>query len=134
MTDKNSWGGQFLSTLRFYENRHDYKLGNRYAFTAWYAQRWCSWISTSLRANAQWWSNIQGRDKRLNAAMVPTADPERRAGQRVDLLVGVNFYVRDSMLQGNRLAVEYGYPVHQRLDGPQLETDHVLTLGWQFAF
>jgi len=32
---------------------------------------------------------------------------------------------------GNRLAIEVGAPVYQDLDGPQLETDLVLVLGWQ---
>ena len=37
-------------------------------------------------------------------------------------------------LRGHRLALGPGAPVHQDLDGPQLETDWMATLGWQLAF
>ena len=31
----------------------------------------------------------------------------------------------------NRLAFEGGAPVYQDLNGPQLETDWIMTFGWQ---
>ena len=64
--------------------------------------------------------------------MVPTADPNLRGGTRVDVLVGVNFV--PPALNSLRLAVEAGVPVYQKLDGPQLETDLVFTLGAQYTF
>ncbi len=66
--------------------------------------------------------------------MVPTADPNRRGGERVDLLFGVNFYVPEGSLKGHRLAVRAGLPIYQSLDGPQLETDWQFTIGWQWVF
>ena len=36
-------------------------------------------------------------------------------------------------LDGLRIAAEAAVPVYQRLDGPQLETDLVLTVGAQYA-
>jgi hypothetical protein len=45
---------------------------------------------------------VRGADPDLNPAAVPTADPDRRAGWR--------------------------------LDGPQLQTDWRLVVGWQWAF
>jgi len=35
---------------------------------------------------------------------------------------------------GHRLAIEYALPLHRDLNGPQLETDSVVTIGWQKAF
>ena len=47
----------------------------------------------------------------------------------------MNFLVvREGPLAGTRFAVEGGVPVYQNLDGPQLETDWVLTAGFQYAF
>jgi hypothetical protein len=66
--------------------------------------------------------------------VVPTADPSRRGGDRVDVLVGVNLYARSGFIKGQRLAVEAGMPVYQSLDGPQLQTDFTLTVGWQYAW
>jgi hypothetical protein len=129
-----SWGAQSLATLRLGENTHDYKLGNRFHATGWLARRWTRALSTSVRLEWQVWKNIHGADPDLNPALVPTADPDRRAGSRVDLAFGLNWFFRSGVLRGHRLAVEYAVPVYQWLDGPQLEADWLVTVGWQRAF
>ena len=35
---------------------------------------------------------------------------------------------------GHRLAIEIGFPIHQDLNGTQMETDLRVMLGWQWAF
>ena len=66
--------------------------------------------------------------------MVPTARVDLRGGKRVDAVIGLNYLHSSGILKGNRLAVEFGLPIYQYLDGPQLETDYRLMAGWQFAF
>ena len=66
--------------------------------------------------------------------MVPTADPARRGGRRVNLGVGINLYGAGDTLSGHRLALEILVPVYQTLAGPQLETDWTVGVGWQKAF
>jgi hypothetical protein len=61
---------------------------------------------------------------------VPTADPDRRGGWRLDLWPGINFLTS----KGHRIAIEVGLPTAQWLYGPQLETDWRLVVGWQKAF
>jgi hypothetical protein len=133
-TEGWSWGSQLSGTFRLGRNSEGYALGNRGDATLWGARTWSRWISTSLRLDGQAWGNIDGKDDDLNPAMVPTADPERRAGERVDLLLGMNLYAREGPVKGHRLAVEFGVPLYQRLDGPQLEMDWLLTAGWQYAW
>jgi hypothetical protein len=65
--------------------------------------------------------------------MTPVADPNLRAGTRLDLLVGID-YRPSGKLSGNRFAIEGGVPVYQNLNGPQLETDYLINAGWQFSF
>lgn len=129
-----SWGAQALGTLRLDENGHEYQLGDRVDLTAWLAHPWADWLSTSLRLAWAYQANIDGADPRLNPAVVPTADPDRRASHRLDLLPGVNLVVPLGPLGEHRLAVEAGFPLYQWLDGPQLETDWQVTVGWQLAF
>jgi len=131
-----SWGSQASATLRVAENSKNYALGDRFDATAWGAWDWFNWISTSARADWQSWGNIDGANPALNPAMVPTADPDRQGGNRLDLLFGLNFYVPEgpTFVKGQRLAVEFGFPVYQDLDGPQLETDWVLWVGWQYGW
>lgn len=128
-----SWGTQALATVRTGENDNDYRLGNRYEGSTWLARVLSPSTSASLRLRYLHWRNIHGADPKLNPMMVPTADPDLRAGRRTDVLLGLNFNGKRGLLKGHRLALEVGVPVHQNLDGPQLETDVLYTLGWQHA-
>ena len=60
--------------------------------------------------------------------------PESAAGQRIDLLFGLNLFRSDGRLAGNRITLEGGLPVYQSLDGPQLETSWRIQVGWEFTF
>ena len=125
-----SYGAQGNVVLRLGDNDRDYSLGNRFGAEFWAAYLLQERVSISGRLDAQVWDHVDGADGVLNPMMVPTADPNRRGGKRVDGLVGANA----SVGKGHRLALEVGMPVYQSLDGPQLETDLLLTLGWQYSF
>lgn len=131
-----TWGGQVLGTVRLGENDRDYTLGNKIEATAWSAFKLNEWVSLSSRLNWTGLQNIDGADPALNPAMIPTADPDRRSVKRLDALFGLNFINQAGprLVKGHRLAVEMGFPLYQSLDGPQLETDFILTAGWQYAF
>ncbi len=129
-----SWGAQAMGTIRTYDNDNDYRLGNRTDLTAWAAISWDVALSTSLRVAWADWHNISGSDDRLNPALIPTADPDRRAGERLEVLPGLNLNLPLGPLGTHRLALEFAIPVFQRLDGPQLETDYRVVVGWQKAF
>ena len=129
-----SWGGQLGGTVRLGHNDNGYSLGDRYRATVWGARRWADWISTSLRVNGESIGNIDGADPLLVPAMVATADPGRRGGARVDLLAGINLAGTQGVLEGLRVFAEFGMPIYQNLDGPQLETDWVLNIGVQIRF
>lgn len=131
-----SWGGQVVGTVRLGENDNDYTLGDRINMTSWGAVNLKNWVSLSSRLNWDFWGDIDGADPRLNPDVVPTADPELRGGNRLDLLFGLNFINQagPEYIRGHRLAFEFGFPVYQDLDGPRLETDWVMTVGWQYGF
>lgn len=132
-TPNYSWGLQALGTHRIGTNKFGYSLGNNYNVTGWAARRWSNWISTSVRFNYGWWDDYSGRDARLNPMMVPTADPLRRGGQRLDVMGGLNFLFPEWKGIENRIAVEGGVPIYQDLAGPQLETDWVVWAGVQLV-
>ncbi|MGH0029878.1 MAG: transporter [Myxococcota bacterium] len=128
--DDWSWGAQAMGTIRTYQNSERYKLGDRVDLTAWLARPWTSWLSTSARVGWSWWGNIRGADPDLNPFAVPTADPDRRGGWRLEVAPGLNFLLPG----GHRIAIEAPLPATQWLYGPQLETDWRLVVGWQKAF
>ena len=133
VNDQWSWGAQGLYTLRTGTNDNGYKLGNKFDFSTWFARKVATSTSLSLRINLLDWQNIEGEDIKLNPIpTVPTKDPDLRGGTRLDTLIGINFV--PSTIRKLRLAAEVGMPVYQKLDGPQLETDLVFTLGAQYTF
>lgn len=129
-----AWAVDALVTIRLGENSRDYTLGNRYRLSGRIDRRWTDWLSSSVRIDGQMWENIDGADPDLDPTRVPTNDPDRRAGRRLDLLLGVNLYAPRGPLKGLRIAIEGGVPLYQSLDGPQLETDWLLTAGVQYIF
>ena len=132
--DSYSWGAQTIATLRLNENANDYTLGNRIMATTWYARPFAQRLSWSLRGIYEYWGDVDGEDKKLNPMMkmmVPTADPELRGGQRVDVAAGVNLILPGNMT--NRLALEVIKPVYQKLNGPQLKNDYSVVLAWQLS-
>ena len=128
-----SWGAQYMGVLRLGENDEDYTLGDEHNITGWAAYAWQPAISTSLRLAYTNVGNIDGQDAQI-IAPVQTADPDRQGKERLDLLLGVNMVGQKGGLRGHRFALEFGAPVYQDLDGPQLKTDWVLTAGYQYAF
>lgn len=127
------WGAQAKASIRLGENSEDYALGDRYEATAWFSYLFSNSVSTSLRIKGTTQDRIDGRDTRI-VGPVQTAQTDFQGGDRIDLLAGVNFLVTEGVFKGHRFALEAGAPIYQDLNGPQLETDLLITGGWQKVF
>lgn len=141
--EDHSWGAQVNGRLHLGNNSQGYRRGDRIEASAWYGHRFSESTSGSLRLAFADWDEVNDFDTDIpNGAppafpngFAPMAEPDNQGGQRVDLLLGFNYLgARDTALAGHRFAFEVGAPLQQKLDGPGLETDWVLTLGWQKAF
>ena len=128
------WGLQSIGTIRTGRNDQHYRLGDKLEVSGWLTHLWADWISTSVRINGKWWDDIHGADPRLNPNLVPTANPDIRAGSQVDFLMSIELYAPDGMLKGQHLGIEIGTPLYQHLNGPQLQTDWQISAGWQWTF
>lgn len=131
--DMWSWGAQYTGAIRLDENDAGYSLGDKHVFTSWVSYSWFNWLSTSFRLQGERQGSIDGIDPNI-VAPVQTADPENQGGETLSVLFGFNLAGQAGMLGGHRLAFEIGFPVHQDLNGPQLETEATITLGWQYAY
>ena len=129
-----AWLTEAEGTIRLGKNSRDYSLGNQLHLNAWVSRLLTSMTSLSAQIDGFIWGNIDGADPELNPAVVPTADPNRRGGKRVDFVLGLNLYASEGRFNGNRLAIEAGLPVYQSLDGPQLENDWRLAAVWNWTF
>ncbi|XSG81655.1 MAG: hypothetical protein ACPW61_11315 [Methyloligella sp. ZOD6] len=129
-----TWGAQYRAEIRLEdENDEGYAWGDRHMVTAWAAYEWAPWISTSLRMEASTQDAIDGIDPNIMAP-VQTANPAFYGGEEVGLFLGVNTVGQTGIWRGHRLAFEFGLPVYQDLNGPQMEEDYQFTVGWQKAF
>ena len=127
--DRWSWGSQWRSTIRTGTNDRGYTLGDEHRLTGWYSRLLSPQFSWSARLEYFDRGNIDGMDPMIMGP-VQTADPARQGAMRLDAALGINFATES----GHRIALEYVIPVDQDLNGPQLETDDMLTLGYQYSF
>jgi hypothetical protein len=143
-----SWGAQANSVIRLGENGEGYSLGNRFQATAWYSRKLSNMLSASARIEGISWGNIDGQDVAMNPMMSPNARAGLRGGERIDILFGLNLNFDETIDRLNKafdetakkshetfnLAIEIGFPIHQDLDGPQMENDWQLMAGLQLGF
>lgn len=135
ITPNWAWGANVAAKFRMMdENSNNYRLGHEFRFAAWLARKLSDHHSVDVRLSHLNWGNINGADPDLNPAIVPTADPNLRGGDRTDVWFGLHIYVPEGALEGNRVFFEFGLPIHQVLDGPQLETNWMLRTGWSWTF
>ena len=129
-SDRFSWGAQYRATIRAGNNQAGYTLGDVHNATAWAQYGPAPWVSFSLRGQFRAQDAIEDRDA-LIMAPVQTANPAFQGGDRLEIGPGINLAGQKGAIKGHRLAVEAMIPVYQDLNGPQLETNWTLTLGWQ---
>lgn len=127
------WGAQYQGTIRIGTNDAGYSLGDEHLVTAWGSYQWNDWVGTTARVRGRTLGRIDGQDARIGAP-VQTADPKAQGGDRLDLSLGVNLAGQSGYLRGHQFGLEIGVPVYQDLNGPQMESDWFVTVGWKFAF
>ena len=88
----------------------------------------------SVGARYTTWGNIEGYDEALTTSTSQAFDSPAynslTAGSRVEIPMGVNFYVDHGRFQGHRFSVEFLVPVHQSLDYLQFRRDWSVAMGW----
>ena len=134
-SDLWGWGAQYSGDIHLGRNYKGYALGDRHTLNLWGSYRWANWISTSLRLSGETEERVSGDNLNpMMPNMVPTADPDNYGGEKVFVGFGINLVGQRGALKGHRIAIEATLPLYQDLNGPQLESDHMVTLGYQYTF
>jgi hypothetical protein len=117
-----AWMLEGTTKLQLGRNSEGYALGHRHRLSGAFWWGATDWFSPVTRMSWEQWGDVKGADGQLNPMMVPTADPNLRAGRRLDMGLGVQFYRASGFLREQRIAMELTLPLYQSLDGPQLQT------------
>ncbi len=128
---RGSLGAQFVADVPIGENWSDYGVGSEYRVNLWLSRLITRKVSVSLRTEVLWKENFRGADRDLAmlGTMVPTARPDMRGGEFVNLGYGFNL----GPWHRNRIRVEFMHPVYENLKGYQLGHDFTLFASWSIA-
>jgi hypothetical protein len=130
--ERMSWGMQAVGNHPVNRNGLHYRLGSHFEASMWSAVDLIAGVSASLRFSWDKQNNISGQDRELDPISEPSANSKARGGTRLDLSPGLAFEI--PRLKGQRISAEVAVPVYQNLDGPQLERDWAVEVGWQWVF
>ena len=136
-----SWGAQASGVIRLEdENANDYRLGHKFELLSWAGYNLTDWLGLTGGLSYGYTGKLKGEQKDVGTAgpmglrSVTTAFEDNYGGERLDIILGVNLLRPSGWLEGHRLSVDLRLPLWQDLNGYQLETDSVLSIGWQKAF
>lgn len=133
-SEKWHWGAQVTGVYRPFTNSVGYRLGNEGMVTSWLAYGIAKHLSLSIRGEAFYQQAISGRDVFLFSGMEPAASYRNYGGKRLNASIGFTYGADKGLLAHHKLAVEYGKPLWQDLNGIQLAQQHLLTAAWIFSF
>lgn len=127
------WGANYSGVMQIGRNSDGYTRGDEHEISLWGSWLWTPALSSSLRLRAHNRGRITGIDPEI-VAPVQTADPDFQGGDRLELGFGVNLLGTGAALAGHRLTAEYLLPFYQDLNGPQMEMERTVILGYQYAW
>jgi len=136
-TENYSYGAQLGGVLRIGDNDQGYTLGNRFDATIWGARKITDSLSASLKIDHSCQDEVDGTHKgisNMQRIMTPAKDPDHQGRDLTTVGLGLNYFFQSGALKGHRIAAEWETPIHQKVNGVQLELDSSWTLGWQYAW
>jgi hypothetical protein len=132
--DAYSWGAQYTGEIRLEDdNSEGYSWGDKHSLTAWGAYDWTDEVRSIARLTGYTQDKIDGIDSQI-VAPVQTADPDNYGGDVLEIGLGLTYTGTSGYLTDHQFTVETVLPVHRDLNGPQLETDWIISAGWQYSF
>lgn len=127
-------GAQVIGRIYSGENDRGWRPGNAVEANGWASYRANDYISITARVRATGWAEIEGFDPALDPFRDPGELASSFGGERVDVPIGLAFYMPRGMLAGHRLSFEWISNVHEETDGPWLASDNGFVVSWQAAF
>ncbi|MFT4713132.1 MAG: hypothetical protein ACJAVI_001151 [Candidatus Azotimanducaceae bacterium] len=129
----NKWNSGVNAVIRSSKNDRDYRLGNHYSASTTFRFDALGIVAPYVGMEGRYLSKITGQD---DAITVPTAfpypasitNPNLYGGTSVNILTGA-----EVNLGINTWRLDLGYPVYQRLNGPQPQYKWKFSLNYSLA-
>ena len=122
-----SFGGQMI--FKSVITDKDWNYGNNFLLSGWAGKNLTDSLSTSVLLTYRDIDKINGRDMRIMAP-VQTANPDNYGGSIYQVSFGLNKILKNK----DTLGLEISVPIDQNLNGPQMEEDLKLTIGYKKVF
>ncbi|MFZ4700334.1 MAG: DUF3570 domain-containing protein [Candidatus Methylumidiphilus sp.] len=133
--DDWSWGAQLSGTHRLEDqNTSGFAFGDVLQATAWGSYSLFDWLSASLRAAYSTQGALKGAYNNTYTPIGPMDYANNYGGRYWDVGFGINAMVPTGNLKGNRFGFEWIQPVHDDVNGYQLERTGSLAASWSYAF
>ena len=131
-----AWGAYLGANVKPFTNEEGYTWGNEYVLSGWVSYKCCSFLSGSFRLEGIQSDEINGYDKSIGVLLNndPNSNANNFGGKKATTFVGVNIYNYKSALKGARILAEYGIPLYQNLNGPQMNLNSIFQVGAQYNF
>jgi hypothetical protein len=132
--NKITFSAQGSGIYRTQYNNVGYSLGNEATANAWIAYQWLRCVAGSFRMEANTAGKIDGYDPTLYYYNELSANPNNYGGKRLSCYAGTVFQFRMHGTCSQRLAVEYGIPLYEALNGTQMKLKQTFYASWAFIF
>lgn len=132
---KFSFGANAGADIKLDKNSLGYKQGNMYHATGWAGYQFFSFMSGSVRAEWIAVEKISGSDKEMEDPayhLDPTTSTSNYGGTWGNMYAGLNFHADKPVLRNFTLQLEYGMPVYENLNGPQMSVHSNFIAGLLF--
>ena len=136
VTQKSKWAfsGQIQGIVRLNKNKIGYRFGNEVSATTWLGYNWWKGFGSSVRLEGTWAEKIEGLDNTIYAYNEIAANTNNYGGTRLQGLVGLSYQFEEGFVTDHRLAVEYGLPIYQQLNGIQNKSNQTWMASWSYSF
>jgi len=125
----HQWGYQ--ASYVYHLGAHNgYTFGNKLEASAWTKHQIDPGVWAGARLAVSSWGSIDGRDEKIDSMMSPDMDPKAQGGTRADALFGLS----GGNPKGLTIGLEFGLPVYQNLNGPQMKTTLIASGSLQWMF
>lgn len=128
--NKLSLSTQISATIRTRSNSVGYRFGHEAIFNNWASWHFFPAFNISTRCETSLSGSIKGKDPTLYTIYEPAANPANYGGFRLNTYVGYGIHFAKYI----RLAVEYGMPLYQNLNGIQSAGKHLFFTSLSATF